>query len=216
MSNSQKVRVREEFGLSYKNSTLTKVITYIASSLLNIRLHAGCIVTSKYKCLLDNCEWNIFYIATMLFPCADTCTPSVPIFMHVSAYSCNCRYTAVSSYPGMLQAANGSFKTTNMIPLTQGDLCPPDCRKIVAMYGAVVVLFALKRNRHNTFLACRNCRRDRTRVYLDNTVVTVVNCCQLVATRFFFMFPFGREHYFDDSYNTFATVTTIWKPGLIG
>jgi hypothetical protein len=146
--------------------------------------------------------------------CADTCTPSVPIFMHVSAYSCNCRYTAVSSYPGMLQAANGSFKTTNMV-LTQGDLCPPDCRKIVAMY-AVVVLFALKRNRHDTFLACRNCRRDRTRVYLDNTVVTVVNCCQRVATRFFFMFPFGREHCFDDSYNTFATVTTIWKPGLIG
>jgi hypothetical protein len=105
----------------------------------------------------------------------------------------------------MLQAANGSFKTTIMIPLTQGDLCPPDCRKIVAMYGAVVVLFALKRNRHNTFLACRNCRRDRTRVYLDNTVVTVVNCCQLVATRFFFMFPFGREHYFDDSYNHMET-----------
>jgi hypothetical protein len=30
------------------------------------------------------------------------------------------------------------------------------------------------------------------------------------------MFPFGRENYFDDSYNTFATVTTIWKPGLNG
>ena len=27
------------------------------------------------------------------------------------------------------------------------------------------------------------------------------------------MFPFGREHYRDNSYiNMFATVTTIWKP----
>jgi hypothetical protein len=29
------------------------------------------------------------------------------------------------------------------------------------------------------------CRRDRTRVYLDDAVVTDVNCCQRVATRLF-------------------------------
>ena len=73
----------------------------------------------------------------------------------------------------------------------------------------------LKNNGHDTFLVCRNCRGDRTRVYLDDTVVTVVNCCQRVATRLFFMFPFGRKNYSDDTYNTFATVTTMWKPGLI-
>ena len=67
----------------------------------------------------------------------------------------------------------------------------------------------LKHNRHDTFLACRNCRQDRTRVYLDDTVATVVNCCQRVATRLFFMFPFGREHYSDDSYDR---METIWKP----
>jgi hypothetical protein len=55
---------------------------------------------------------------------------------------------------------------------------------------------------------------NHTGAYLDDTVVTVVNCCQRVATRLFFMFPFGWEHFSDDSYNTFATVTTIWKPGL--
>ena len=82
---------------------------------------------------------------------------------------------------------------------------------------AVVFLFPLKHNRHDTFSACRNCRRDRTRVYLDDNAVTVVNSCQRVATTLFFMFPFGREHYSvsDDTYNTFATVTTKWKPGFM-
>ena len=65
-------------------------------------------------------------------------------------------------------------------------------------------LFPLKHNRaDDTFLACRNCRPDRTRTYLDDTVVTVVNCCQLVdATRFFFMFPYLVTN------TTLATVTT--------
>jgi hypothetical protein len=30
--------------------------------------------------------------------------------------------------------------------------------------------------------------------YKELTVGTVVNCCQRVATRLFFMFPFGREN----------------------
>jgi hypothetical protein len=74
-----------------------------------------------------------------------------------------------------------------------------DCRKTVATLS--FFLFPLKHNRHDTFLACCNCRRDRTGVYLDDTVV--VNCWQCVATRLFFMFPFGREHHSDvrDSYD---------------
>jgi hypothetical protein len=45
-------------------------------------------------------------------------------------------------------------------------------------------------------------RRDRTRAYLDDTVVIVVNCCQRVATRPFFMLQFGGEHYSVDSSTT--------------
>ena len=106
------------------------------------------------------------------------------IFMLVSIWlklSWHCR--KLISYPGIAQAAGGSFKKTNC------------CH-------AVIFVFPLKNNRHDTFLTCRNCRWDRTWVYLDDTVV---NCCQRVATRLFFMFPFGRKHYSDDSYNTFAS-----------
>jgi hypothetical protein len=66
---------------------------------------------------------------------------------------------------------------------------------------AVVFLYPLKHNRHDTFLACRNCRWDKTRAYLNDTVVTIVNCCQRVATKLFFMFPFVAS-------TTLTTLTT--------
>jgi hypothetical protein len=112
------------------------------------------------------------------------------------------------SYQGIVQGAGSSFKKIHVCPLPT----PPPPQN--SCY-AVVFLFPSKQNRHDTFSACRNCRRDRARVYISTTLpVTVVNCCQRVATKLFFMFPFGREHYSDDSYNTFATVMTIWKQRL--
>ena len=112
----------------------------------------------------------------------------------------------------VLQTAGGCSKKTNTVP-PKATFAPPP--PIVAKNcHAVVFLFPIKNNRHDTFLACRNCGRDRTGVYLDDTAVTVVNCCQRVATRLIFMFTFGREHYSEETYNTFAIVTTIWKPGL--
>jgi hypothetical protein len=81
------------------------------------------------------------------------------IFMLVSIWlklSWHCR--KLISYPGIAQAAGGSFKKTNC------------CH-------AVIFVFPLKNNRHDTFLTCRNCRWDRTWVYLDDTVV---NCCELL------------------------------------
>jgi hypothetical protein len=172
-----------------------------------------------------------FHVAVTVANVSPTCRE---VFVVKSFYACfhmlvtavtvtNCR--KLISYPGIVQAAGGSFKKTNTPPPPQSslrcrhhrigypkeDLCPPWLSQ--NCWHAVVFLFPLKNNRHDTFFACRSCRRDRTRVYLDDTVVTVVNCCERVATRLFFMFPFGREHYSDDSYNTFATVTTVWKPG---
>jgi hypothetical protein len=90
-----------------------------------------------------------------------------------------------------------------------GQFCPPPPSPpliVVKLLPRCHFSVPLKHNRHDTFLACRNCGRDRTRVYLDDIVVTVVNCCQCVATRLSFMFPFGREHCSDDSNNTFTTV----------
>ena len=66
----RKVKRRSGFVLS----ELFFLSHYIASSLLN-----SCIVTSKYKCLLIIVS-EIFFIVAMEFLCADTCTPSVPIF----------------------------------------------------------------------------------------------------------------------------------------
>ena len=42
-----------------------------------------------------------------------------------------------------------------------------------------------------------------------------MNCCQRLATRLFFMFPFGREHYgWRQLQHVVATATIIWKPGF--
>jgi hypothetical protein len=111
------------------------------------------------------------------------------------------------SYPGIVQAAGSSFKKTSTAP--KGDLCPPPPPPPWLSQNcchAVVFLLPLKHNRHDTFLACCNCHPDKTRGSLDDTVV---NCCQRIATRLFFMFAFGCEHYSDDSHNTFVAVTTI-------
>ena len=88
----------------------------------------------------------------------------------------------------------------------RGPLPPPPPQIVAKLLPRCRFSVSLKHNRYDTLLACRKCRRERTRVYVDDNVVTVMNCCQRVATRLFFMFPFGREHYSDGTYNTFATV----------
>ena len=61
---------------------------------------------------------------------------------------------------------------------------------------------------HNILLAVISLRGVYT-----NKLLYVLSPCKHTKNLLFFMFPFGRKHYSDDSYNTFPTVATIWKPG---
>ena len=87
---------------------------------------------------------------------------------------------------------------------------PPIVANLLPRCGFSV---SLKNNRHDTCLACRNSRRDRTRVHLDDIVVTVASVSRQDFSDYV---SFGRErktgHYSDDmySYNTFATL----KPSI--
>jgi hypothetical protein len=89
--------------------------------------------------------------------------------------------TPLSCTLASLLCTQGSYKQMAAI-LKRG---PPPCRLSQYCCHAFFFLFPLKNNRHDTFLACRNYRPDRTQVCLNDTAVTVVNCCQRVATRLY-------------------------------
>jgi hypothetical protein len=73
----------------------------------------------------------------------------------VFPYGCNCCGTVLHcrkliSYPGIVQAAGGSFKKTNTVPskVTFAPPRPHDCRKTVATLP--FFLFPLKHNRRDS------------------------------------------------------------------